>query len=107
MSEICGLIIAAVFGFLNWKVSLGIILGLIFFRIYFYLLTSSIDDTLAFGIAEGKIGRIISSSGRIIILVMPLLVGMLLPQYVNVWGSFIGLILFKVCAVIYSAVRKN
>lgn len=100
------MILAAVFGFLNWKVSLGIILGLIFFRIYFYLLTSSIDDALAFGQNESRFGRIISSSGRILILVMPLLAGMLLPQYVNVWGSFAGLVLFKVCAVIYSAVNK-
>ncbi|MBE6115603.1 MAG: hypothetical protein E7187_02085 [Erysipelotrichaceae bacterium] len=101
LSEKCGLIVAAVFCFLNWKVSLGVLLGLIFYRIYFMLLSGSIGDAIK-GNAVLPIGGML----RVLCLAVPLLAGVKLPQYFNIWGVLAGLLMFVPAAVFVALSRK-
>ena len=101
LSEKCGLILAAVFCFLNWTVSLGVILGLLFYRIYFMLLAGSIGDALK-GNAVLPIGGML----RVLCLALPLLAGVKLPQYFNIWGVLAGLLMFVPAAVIVALKNK-
>ena len=104
ISEICGLVIAALFCFFNWRISSGVILGMVFFRVYFFLLSASMSEAMSEQSASpGTI--LIYSVGRMVAMALPLLIGVLLPQYFHIIGCFIGFMIFKIAAVI-AAVRK-
>ncbi|MBQ3375089.1 MAG: ATP synthase subunit I [Erysipelotrichaceae bacterium] len=104
ISEICGLVIAALFCFFNWRISRGIVLGLAFFRLYFFLLSTSMSEAMSEQSASaGTV--LIYSIGRMVAMALPLLIGVLLPQYFHIIGCFIGFMIFKIAAII-AAVRK-
>ena len=96
--------LAALFCFLNWRISRGIVLGMVFFHIYFYLLSSTLNHAIDSG--KQNIGlTMLSAIGRMAAMALPLLMGILLPQYFNVFGCLAGFVLFKVAALL-TAVKK-
>ena len=77
---------------------------MVFFRLYFYLLSSSMNEAMTLG--KRSPGTVIMSGiGRMLAMALPLLIGILLPQYFNVFGCLAGFVLFKVGAFI-AAVKK-
>ena len=80
---------------------MGIVTGLVFYRVYFLLLASGIEDAI-----NGHMVAPFGSILRIFCLAIPLLLGVKFPQYFNIWGILAGLAMFLVGAVIY-AVRKK
>ena len=91
-SGIIGVFASVVCAFFDWKISTGILAGLLSSYVYFYLLNSQ------FRIEEGKInkGGILGFGIRIIVLALPLLVACLLPQYFNIFGAFGGVMVFRI-----------
>ena len=97
--------LAALFCFFNWRISRGIVLGMVFFHLYFYLLSSSLNQAIMAG--KRNIGfTILSAVGRMVAMALPLLIGILLPQYFNVFGCLAGFVLFKVAALATAMIKK-
>ena len=103
ISSICGLILSAVFLLFDWRMTTGTLLGLLFFRVYYYLLSRSIIDLIEAEISGNAFDKMV----RLVILILPMLVGFLFPDYVSFWGAFAGLMAFKVTAVIYSIFSRE
>ena len=101
-TEICGLLLAAVFCFIDWRVSAGIALGLVCFSLYFLILNASYRGLTESGNVNGLL-MILATIIRLDLMAMPLLAGFLFPQYVNVWGCFGGFMVFKIASVIEAA----
>ena len=80
---------------------MGIVTGLVFYRVYFMLLASGIEDAI-----NGHMIAPLGSMLRIFCLAIPLLLGVKLPQYFNIWGIMAGLAMFLVGAVIYALKKK-
>ena len=107
VSLIAGLVLAVVFALFRWQISAGIVLGLAFYRIYFYLLSTHINDVIDEGVSQG--GRtltILPKIGRLLVLIFPFLAAYLLPEYIDFIGVAIGLLMFKVCAIIMSFIER-
>ena len=108
ISSVVGLGLAAVFLFLNRAISVGIIFGLLVFRLYFYLLTNSINDYIDSALYEdGKSLTILPKMVRLFVLILPYLGAFLLPEYISYIGVTIGLLIFKICVYVYSAVDRR
>ena len=103
LSSICGLILSAVFLLFNWRMTVGTLLGLAIFRLYFYLLSRSIIDLIDADISGNAFDKMV----RLVILILPLLAGFLFPDYISFWGAFVGLMAFKITAVIYSIIYRD
>lgn len=80
---------------------MGVILGLIFYRVYFMLLASGME-----GAIMGNPVLPLGSMLRVACLALPLLAGVLLPQYFNVWGVLAGLLMILPAAVIVALRNK-
>ena len=75
---------------------------MVFFRLYFFLLSSSMSQAVSS--QSPSVGTVmIQAIGRMLAMVLPLLIGVLLPQYFNVIGCFIGFMIFKIAAVFTAA----
>ena len=92
-STVASAVIAAIVLPFNWRWSVGILCGLAGFRLYFFLLQSSVDELLAGG-ETGKISLFTSKALRMLILAVPLLFSFLFPSIINTWGTLIGLLMF-------------
>lgn len=90
--------------FFDWKISLGIILGVISSFIYFYALNKSykLND-------DGTINRggFILFIVRILIIAFPLLIACLLPNVFNIFGAFGGVMLFRIVMIVYFFKEKG
>ena len=103
---ICGLLLAAVFCVIDWRVSAGIVLGMICFALYFLILRASFRDLTEVRSSDAFV-MILSSVARLFLMAVPLLAGILMPQYFNIWGCFGGFTIFKMAAVIEAAVSSR
>lgn len=84
--------------FVNYQFTLGLLCGQLCFSIYFLNLCYSIDKQLK-GDAW-KIWTILLKVGRIILLGIPMLFAFLWPNIFNIFGAFIGVMMFKICTII-------
>ena len=99
---ICGLLLAAVFCVIDWRVSAGIILGMICFIMYFIILNASFSDLSELKGSDAFM-MILASVVRMILMAAPVLAGVMMPQYFNTWGCLGGFVIFKAAAVIEAA----
>lgn len=90
--------------FFNWKISTGIILGLISSFLYFILLNKNLtfDEN-----GSIKKGSFIFFIVRIMILAFPLLIACLVPQYINIFGTFGGVMIFRIVMIIMFIKKKG
>ncbi|MDO4940583.1 MAG: ATP synthase subunit I [Erysipelotrichaceae bacterium] len=104
VSGIIGLVASIICFFFNWRISTGILLGLMFSFLYFYLLT------LSFKIDENgnmSKGGIIGWFLRILVLALPLLIACLLPNVFNLYATFGGIMAFRLVLMVYFFKRKE
>ena len=102
-SSIIGVLASIVCAFFNWRISTGILIGMLSSYLYFYLLN------LQFKVVDGKIskGGIIGYFLRIIVLALPLLLACLLPNYFNIFGAFGGIMAFRIIMMIIYFKQKG
>ena len=104
VSSIVGVIASLVCLFFDWRITTGILIGLVSSLVYFYLLVKSYrvneDGTLSKGSGLTLIFRIL-------VLAIPLLIACLLPEYFNVFGAFGGVMVFRIIAYIYFFKQKG
>ncbi len=105
-STICGLALAAALLIFDWRWSAGIVIGLVFFVIYFLMLRLKIDEQLS-AAGSGKASDAFSKAARMLILAVPLLLGFVFPEFISFWGVFIGLMMFRVTLVVTSIFLKD
>lgn len=106
VSLIAGLVLAVVFAFIRWQIAVGILLGLGFYQLYFFLLTMHMNEVIDEGVAGGKILTIWPKMVRLFVLFFPFLVAYLLPEYVNFIGVAIGLLMFKFCMLVMTFIER-
>ncbi len=105
MSTIGGLLTAILLVVADYRITAGIILGLAFFRLYYLLLTMNFDDLLEYS-SDVKMRNLGSKTIRMLVLALPLIVSLVIPEVFNVWGVFAGLLAFKITLYLYSIVNK-
>ena len=90
-SGILGIIASVICAFFNWRISTGVLIGVICSYLYFYLLN------IQFNFKDGKVskGGILGFGIRILVIALPLLIACLLPNYFNIFGAFGGVMLFR------------
>lgn len=92
-SGILTIITCAICGYFNWKISTGILIGMLCSFAYFKTLNASFkiseDGTVSKG---GLLGFFL----RIILIALPLFISVLLPEYFNIFGAFAGVMLFRI-----------
>ena len=106
VSLIAGLVLAVVFAFIRWQIAVGVLLGLVFYQLYFFLLTRHMNEVISEGAANGKMLTILPKMVRLFVLFCPFLVAYLLPEYVNFIGVTIGLLMFKFCMVVMTFIER-
>jgi len=84
--------------FINYQFALGVILGYVFSMIYLFTLEKSYANLNSD--YEINFFHYLLVIVRYILLALPMLIACLLPQVFNVFGAFVGLILFKVSLLI-------
>ncbi|MBQ7223408.1 MAG: ATP synthase subunit I [Erysipelotrichaceae bacterium] len=100
-----GVIIALIFLIIDFRVSLGIVLGLACYALNILIISDTMSDAI-----EGQAYRPRLYQQywvRMMLLSLPLLMGFVLPQYVSVWGAFSGLMMFKITLYVYGFIRKE
>ena len=102
---ICGLLLAAVFCVINWRISAGIILGMVCFVLYYLILNESFRDLTEVSSSDAFM-MILASIARLALMAVPLLAGILMSQYFNIWGCLAGFTAFKIAAV-FEAVKDS
>lgn len=94
------------FLFYDYTVSTGMVLGLATYYIYLRFMSYNVTGLLEQESA-GKGTLILMHLADIAILILPLLIASLLPQYFNIFGVFAGLIINRLLLfVIYGQKRK-
>jgi len=106
VSLIAGLVLAVVFAFIRWQIAVGILLGLGFYQLYFFLLTMHMNEVISAAEENGKILTIWPKMVRLFVLFFPFLVAYLLPEYVNFIGVTIGLLMFKFCMFVMTFIER-
>ena len=101
-SAVAAVVAAAVFLFINWQISTGILAGMLFFLLYYHLLKSDFESLLK----EEK-PRILTKIFRMFVLVVPMLASFLYPQYLSIIGVAVGILLSKLCLIGYNILVKN
>lgn len=104
-SSICGLLLAAVFMIFERSWSLGMLLGILCFALYYLLLSYSINDMTS----ENPAGGLLVSGGRIIrliVLTLPMLLSFLFPELINTFAVLMGLLMFKIVTVLLAIFEK-
>ena len=104
MSTKGGLLIAILLVVFDYRLTAGMILGLAFFRIYYYFLSENMTDQLETD-SESRLRGYGSTAIRLLILAFPMLVSMVIPEVFSVWGAFFGLMAFKITLYGYTAIK--
>lgn len=103
-SGILSIIASVICAYFNWRISTGIIIGVICSFLYFYVLNENfkIDE-------NGKIskGGIFGYFIRIALLALPLLVACLFANIFNIFGAFGGVMLFRIVMIIMFFIEKG
>ncbi|MBR0474180.1 MAG: hypothetical protein IJJ19_04185 [Erysipelotrichaceae bacterium] len=100
-----GLLIAILLVVVDYRITLGMILGLMFYRLYYMLLTMSIEDQIDVP-SEVRARNIGAVALRLLLLAFPMLVCFVIPDVFNIWGVFSGLMAFKITVYIYSIFNR-
>lgn len=91
-SNIALIVVTAVAAIIDWRVAIGIILGYLFSLVHSWVLKlrfGSLNPTRV------KLGAYLGVLFGLIVLAIPMLIAMLLPQFVHFFGVFIGLVYQK------------
>lgn len=104
VSSIVGFIASLICLFFDWKISTGILIGLISSLVYFYLLIKSYKINEDGSLHKGSGLALIF---RILVLALPLLIACLLPDYFNVFGAFGGVMVFRLITYVYFFKQKG
>ncbi|MBQ9035871.1 MAG: hypothetical protein IJ115_00200 [Erysipelotrichaceae bacterium] len=100
-----GLLIAILLVVVDYRITLGMILGLVFYRLYYMLLTMSIEDQIDVP-SEVKARNIGAVALRLLLLAFPMLVSFVIPEIFNIWGVFFGLLAFKITVYAYGVIKR-
>ena len=90
--------------YFNWRISTGIIIGIICSYGYFYLLNKSLNVKEDGSISKGGV---IGFLVRILLIALPLAISVLLPEYFNIFGAFAGVMIFRIIMIIYFFKQKG
>lgn len=96
---------AIIFYFINYTVSVGLVVGYLFSLVYLGILTLSIK---LLG-SEQPNGLLVGLGAflRMLVLALPLLLAGLFPQRMNIFGVFFGLIMFKFSLYLSVLINKG
>ena len=94
-----------IFVFINKAISAGMILGCIASMTYIHLLTVNMIEALNKQQSSSKM--ITSKLFRLSIIILSMLIAMIIPEKVNIFGVFFGLMIFKVSLLILTLSRKE
>lgn len=103
-SGILAIIASMVCAYFNWRISTGIIIGIICSYGYFYLLNKSLNVKEDGSISKGGV---IGFLVRILLIALPLAISVLLPEYFNIFGAFAGVMIFRIIMIIYFFKQKG
>lgn len=103
-SGVVSLLASAICFYFDWRISTGIIIGVLSSFIYFYILNMNFKINEDGNISKGGIlGYFI----RIIVLALPLLIACLFPNVFNIFGAFGGIMLFRLVMIIMFFIKKG
>ncbi|MGI6607622.1 MAG: ATP synthase subunit I [Erysipelotrichaceae bacterium] len=105
LSVLITIVFSIIFSFINKTVSSGMILGCIASLTYIQLLTVSMEDSL--NRQQSSTKKMISKLLRLSIIIISMLIAMIIPKKVNIFGVFFGLIIFKISLLILAFSRKE
>ena len=103
-SGVLAIIASVVCAYFNWRISTGIIIGIICSYGYFYLLNKSLNVKEDGSISKGGV---IGFLVRILLIALPLAISVLLPEYFNIFGAFAGVMIFRIIMIIYFFKQKG
>lgn len=95
------IVIILVSAIIDWRISVGIIVGYPFSLLHSWLLKARFSSLTTHKAGLNKAGL------GLLVLAMPMLISMLLPQYVHFIGVFIGLIYEKYSLYVQSIRNKG
>ncbi|MGI6582167.1 MAG: ATP synthase subunit I [Erysipelotrichaceae bacterium] len=105
LSVIITIVFSIIFAFINKAVSAGVILGCLVSLLYIQLLTINMNETLVEQQSSTKL--IISKLFRLSIIIISMLIAMIIPEKINIFGVFFGLMIFKISLLILALKRKG
>lgn len=104
-SSIANLVLTAGLLLYDVRWSIGVLLGGVFFGLYYLLLTLNMDDMLSGQMNPEGFQSSSRKVLRMLLLAVPLVLGVVMPQYVSLYGAGIGLLMFKAVVVIMNMVE--
>ncbi len=105
LSVIITIVFSIIFACINKAVSAGVILGCLVSLLYIQLLTINMNETLVEQQSSTKL--IISKLFRLSIIIISMLIAMIIPEKINIFGVFFGLMIFKISLLILALKRKG
>lgn len=105
LSVIITIVFSIIFAFINKAVSAGVILGCLVSLLYIQSLTINMNETLVEQQSSTKL--IISKLFRLSIIIISMLIAMIIPEKINIFGVFFGLMIFKISLLILALKRKG
>jgi hypothetical protein len=105
LSVIITIVFSIIFAFINKAVSAGVILGCLVSLLYIQLLTINMNETLVEQQSSTKL--IVSKLFRLSIIIISMLIAMIIPEKINIFGVFFGLMIFKIILLILALKRKG
>lgn len=103
-SGVLGIVASLIAYFFNWRVSTGIIIGVLSSYLYFYILNMNFKIKEDGTISKGNVlGFII----RILVIALPLLIACVFPNIFNIFGAFAGVMLFRIVMIVLFLIEKG
>jgi|GEM_PF-5290849 len=90
---------------LNVRFAYGLVLGHLFYGLYFLFLVTSVDNLLKLNYS--KLLHFLSFLIRMLILALPLLIAALFAEKISIWGAFTAIIINKLTLMYLSATKKE
>lgn len=86
------IVIIAIFAIIDWRIAVGIIIGYPFSLLHSWLLKIRFSNITT---AKPRVVVYLGTIVSMLIFACPMLISMLMPQFVHFFGVFIGLIYHK------------
>ncbi len=99
------IVLSIIFAFINKTVSAGMIVGCIASMLYIQLLTIGMNKTI--NQQQSSTKMVIAKLFRLSIIIVSMLIAMIIPEKVNIFGVFFGLMVFKIRLLILALSRKE
>lgn len=90
--------------FFDWRISSGIMIGVLSSFLYFYILNINFKINEDGNISKGGV---FGYFARILVLAVPLLIACLLPDIFNIFGAFAGVMVFRIIMMFMFFIRKG